>query len=78
MAYAKKTKKQKQSVENALVHVKSTFNNTLVTVTSAVGDVLLRCSAGKLGYKGARKGTPYAATQIGAAQHVLFIKYLNA
>ena len=65
MAYKPKTKKQKRTrVEAAVVHVKSTFNNTLVSVTTPEGDVLLRGSSGKLGFKGARKGTPFAATQI--------------
>ena len=64
MAYKKKSKKVKRNVESAVVHVKSSFNNTLVSVTTSDGDVLLRGSAGKLGYKGSRKGTPFAATQI--------------
>ena len=66
MAY-KKAKKTKRHVDTAAVHVKSTFNNTLVAITTLEGDVLLRGSAGKLGFKGARKGTPFAASQIGAA-----------
>lgn len=66
MAYKPKSKKQKRArVETAVIHVKATFNNTLVTVTTPDGDVLLRGSSGKMGFKGARKGTPFAATQIG-------------
>lgn len=64
MAYKKKAKKTKRHVDTALVHVKSTFNNTLVAVTTIDGDVLFRGSSGKLGFKGARKGTPFAAGQI--------------
>lgn len=64
MAYKKKTKKQK-NIDAAVAHVKSSFNNTLVSITTTEGDVLLRCSAGKLGFKGARKGTPFAASQVG-------------
>jgi small subunit ribosomal protein S11 len=64
MAYKKKSKKTKRHVDSAVVHVKSSFNNTLVSVTTLDGDVLLRGSAGRLGYKGSRKGTPFAATQI--------------
>lgn len=66
MAYKKKTKKQqkKRNVENVVAHVKSSFNNTLVSITTTTGDVLLRGSAGQHGFKGARKGTPFAATQI--------------
>jgi small subunit ribosomal protein S11 len=62
MAYKKKAKKR--HVDSAVVHVKSSFNNTLVTITSMEGEVILRGSSGKMGYKGSRKGTPFAATQI--------------
>jgi small subunit ribosomal protein S11 len=65
MAYKKKSKKVKRYVDTAVVHVRSTFNNTLVSVTTPEGDVLLRGSAGRLGFKGTRKGTPFAASQIG-------------
>lgn len=65
MAYKKKTKKIKRHVDSVIVHVKSTFNNTLVAVTTMTGDVLLRGSSGRLGFKGARKGMPFAASQIG-------------
>jgi small subunit ribosomal protein S11 len=68
MAYKKKIKKTRRTIESAIVHVRSTFNNTLVTVTDpATGDVFLRSSAGKLGYKGTRKGTPYVASLIGSS-----------
>ncbi len=66
MVYKKKTKKQKRHVDSAVANIKSTFNNTLVSITTTSGDVLLRASSGKLGFKGARKGTPFAASQIGA------------
>lgn len=66
MAYKKKTKKVKRQVDSAIAHIKSTFNNTLVSITTLDGDVLLRNSSGKLGFKGARKGTPFAAGQIGS------------
>lgn len=66
MAYKKKSKKkQLKSVETVVAHIKSTFNNTLVSITTTDGNVLLRGSSGQLGFKGARKGTPFAATQIG-------------
>lgn len=67
MAYKKKSKKTKRKVSSAVVHVKSTFNNTLVSVTTIEGDALLVSSAGKLGFKGTRKGTPFAASQVGSA-----------
>ncbi|TET36630.1 30S ribosomal protein S11 [Candidatus Dependentiae bacterium] len=64
MAYKKKSKKQKRHIDSVIVHVQSSFNNTLVTVTSPEGDVLLGGSSGKLGFKGSRKGTPFAASQV--------------
>lgn len=65
MAYKKKTKKNaKRNVETVIAHVKASFNNTMVSVTTTGGDVLVRGSSGQLGFKGARKGTPFAATQI--------------
>lgn len=65
MAYKKKTKKKKiTGIDTVLVHVKSTFNNTLVAITTTSGDVLMRGSAGMHGFKGSKKGTPFAATQI--------------
>ncbi len=64
MAYKKSKKRIHRNVETVVAHVKSSFNNTLVTITTTDGDVLMRCSSGALGYKGTRKGTPYAATQI--------------
>ena len=66
MAYKKKTKKVKRQVDSAVAHIKSTFNNTLVSITTTDGDVLLRNSSGRLGFKGARKGTPFAAGQVGS------------
>ncbi len=66
MAYKKKTKKTKRHINSAIAHIKSTFNNTLVSITTLDGDVLLTGSSGKLGFKGARKGTPFAATQVGS------------
>lgn len=64
MAYKKKSKKVKRQLSSAVVHVKSTFNNTLVTITTEDGNVILSGSAGKSGFKGSRKSTPFAASQI--------------
>jgi small subunit ribosomal protein S11 len=64
MAYKKKAKKVKRRVDSVIAHVQSSFNNTIVTITTESGDVLLSKSAGALGFKGSRKGTPYAAGQI--------------
>ena len=64
MAYKKKSKKVKRQLSTAVVHVKSTFNNTIVSITTMEGDVLFSSSAGRLGFKGSRKSTPFAASQI--------------
>jgi len=66
MAYKKKSKKTKRTVEAAVVNIKSSFNNTVVSVTTPEGDVLLRNSAGAMGFKGSRKGTPFAGGQVGS------------
>jgi small subunit ribosomal protein S11 len=56
-----KKKKGKRTVSEGVVHIHSTFNNTIVTITDAVGGVVAWASAGSVGFKGSRKGTPYAA-----------------
>ena len=54
-------KKKKNSFTTGLVHIQSTFNNTIVTITSLTGDTVSWASAGSSGFKGARKSTPFAA-----------------
>ena len=54
-------KKVKKNVAKGLAHVHATFNNTLVTITDEVGNVLAWSSAGVRGFKGSRKSTPFAA-----------------
>lgn len=54
-------KKEKKRVASGIAHVQTTFNNTLVTISDTSGNVLVWSSAGSLGFKGSRKGTPYAA-----------------
>jgi small subunit ribosomal protein S11 len=54
-------KKFKRNVAKAIVHVQSTFNNTIVTVTDTNGDTLCWGSAGTIGYSGSKKSTPFAA-----------------
>ncbi|TET07007.1 30S ribosomal protein S11 [Candidatus Dependentiae bacterium] len=66
MAYKKRSKKLKRQVDLVIANVRSTFNNTLISITTPEGDVLLRGSSGKLGFKGSRKGTPFAASQVGS------------
>jgi len=59
----KKTRKRKErkNIERGAAHIKSTFNNTMVTITDIAGNAVSWSSAGTLGFKGSRKGTPYAA-----------------
>jgi small subunit ribosomal protein S11 len=59
MAYTKK--KIKKTVRTGIVHINATFNNTIVTVTDQNGEVAAWESAGSVGYKGAKKSTPFAA-----------------
>ena len=54
-------KKAKRSVSEGVLHIHSTFNNTIVTITDLQGNTLVWSSAGQCGFKGSRKGTPFAA-----------------
>ncbi len=54
-------KKGKLGIVNGVVHVQSTFNNTIITVTDSIGNTISWASAGSSGFKGARKGTPFSA-----------------
>ena len=55
------TRKDKNSSQKGIVHIQSTFNNTIVTITNLTGDTISWSSAGSAGFKGARKSTPFAA-----------------
>lgn len=54
-------KKQKKNIPTGVAHIQSTFNNTIVTIADTKGDVISWASAGSSGFKGAKKGTPFAA-----------------
>jgi small subunit ribosomal protein S11 len=54
-------RKVKKNISRGIVHVKASFNNTLVTITTTNGEVISRGSAGTVGFKGTRKSTPFAA-----------------
>ena len=56
-------KKEKRVVHCGLVHIQATFNNTIVTITDPEGNMIAWSSAGSLGFRGSRKGTPFAAQQ---------------
>lgn len=60
-------KKEKAAVPVGKSYIKATFNNTIVTVTDPVGNVVSWASAGTVGFKGSRKGTPYAAQMAAAS-----------
>jgi len=60
-------RRAKKHVESGVVHIRSTFNNTIVTISDPQGNVITWASAGTVGFKGSRKSTPYAA-QMAAEQ----------
>jgi small subunit ribosomal protein S11 len=62
-------KKAKKNVEHGVVHVQSSFNNTIITITDPDGNTISCVSAGQVGFKGSRKSTPFAA-QLAAAEAV--------
>ena len=61
MAKARTKRKEKKHVESGAAHIRSTFNNTIVTITDTNGNTLSWASAGGLGFRGSRKSTPFAA-----------------
>jgi small subunit ribosomal protein S11 len=84
MAQPKKarTKRTKKAVESeGIAHIKATFNNTLVTITSLSGDVVTWGSSGKAGFKGSKKSTPFAATvsaeQVGREAYNLGVRRVH-
>jgi len=60
-ARAGKSKREKRIVTNGIVHIQSTFNNTIITITDLNGNVIASSSPGQVGFKGSRKSTPFAA-----------------
>lgn len=61
----KRAKKRERVEANGIAHIQSTFNNTIVTLTDIYGNVISWSSAGKVGFKGSRKSTPFAAQLAG-------------
>ncbi|MDD5458423.1 MAG: 30S ribosomal protein S11 [Phycisphaerae bacterium] len=73
---AKSTKKKvRKNVAKAVVHIRATFNNTLITITDPDGDTICSGSSGCVGFKGSRKSTPFAAQQ--AAQRCAGVAMRN-
>ena len=60
-------RRERKNVTYGVAHIKSSFNNTIVSITDLEGNVVAWSSAGTLGFKGSRKGTPFAATQAAIA-----------
>lgn len=56
-------KKEKKNIERGAAHIRSSFNNTIVTITDVQGNALSWASSGGLGFRGSKKSTPYAAQQ---------------
>lgn len=82
---SKVKRKEKRNVAHGIVHIQSTFNNTLITITDLEGAVLAWASAGSVGFKGTKKGTPFAAqmtatkaarraVELGVKQVAVFVK----
>ncbi|MDI6743995.1 MAG: 30S ribosomal protein S11 [Thermodesulfovibrionales bacterium] len=66
MAQRKKgARKDRKHVNVGVAHIQATFNNAIVSITDPIGNVVAWASAGSLGFKGSRKGTPYAAQMAG-------------
>ena len=61
MAYNRRKRKVKKNIPEAVAHIHSTYNNTIVSITDKEGNVISWASAGTIGYKGSKKKTPYAA-----------------
>src|SRR5687767_4750492 len=56
-------KKEKKNVPNGIVHIAASFNNTMISITDLEGNLIAQSSAGAMGFRGSRKGTPFAAQQ---------------
>lgn len=81
MPQAKAKKKVRKEISHAVAHIQSTFNNTVVTITDQSGSTICWASSGTSGFKGARKGTPFAAQlaakDVAAKAREFGVKYLD-
>ncbi|MFA6807722.1 MAG: 30S ribosomal protein S11 [Eubacteriales bacterium] len=62
---ARTKRRERKNIESGIAHIKSTFNNTIVTITDPNGNAIAWSSSGGLGFKGSRKSTPFAAQMAG-------------
>jgi small subunit ribosomal protein S11 len=60
-------RKERKNIAHGHAHIRSTFNNTIVSITDPIGNVIAWASSGQVGFKGSRKSTPYAAQQAAEA-----------
>ena len=60
-------RRERKNISSGVAHVNASFNNTMITITDTEGNVIAWSSAGGVGFKGSRKGTPFAATQAAIA-----------
>ena len=70
-----KKRRERKNVEKGVAHIRSTFNNTIVTITDVQGNAIAWGTAGEMGFKGSKKSTPYAAQT--AAEHAARIAVDN-
>ena len=70
-----KKRRERKNVEKGIAHIRSTFNNTIVTITDMQGNAISWGTAGEMGFKGSKKSTPYAAQT--AAEHAAKIAVDN-
>ena len=70
-----KKRRERKNVEKGIAHIRSTFNNTIVTITDTQGNAISWGTAGEMGFKGSKKSTPYAAQT--AAEHAAKIAVDN-
>ncbi len=70
-----KKRRERKNVEKGVAHIRSTFNNTIVTITDMQGNAIAWGTAGEMGFKGSKKSTPYAAQT--AAEHAARIAVEN-
>ena len=59
-----KKRRERKNIERGAAHIRSSFNNTIVTITDQNGNAISWCSSGSLGFKGSRKSTPFAAQMV--------------
>ena len=70
-----KKRREKKNVEKGAAHIRSTYNNTIVTITDTNGNAVSWASAGELGFKGSRKSTPYAAQMAAETAAKVAVEY---